>query len=226
MDAKFFNGLFEGDSPNGAKLGMGLTGGDFWPRPGGCLTLYRGRRWWEVDFGMIVAVGEAGAGLIVSKAAPLAGQTCYFAVRGVSGRGEEDMSLSTMVRAVFDAAGDLQPPTGRNVIALCARQVAQSAVRLLWRYCPYHAPIPCEWFNVYSDNGTGVIDFENPVSSVACAGAGIYSDEQAAPGPGRYRFCVRRQSQAGIESGLGAFAAIDVSGSAPAGIDHLDVRVV
>ena len=30
MDVKFFDSLYEGDSPNGVKLGMGLTGGDFW----------------------------------------------------------------------------------------------------------------------------------------------------------------------------------------------------
>ena len=35
MDTKFFDSLYEGDSANGFKLCMGLTGGDFWARASG-----------------------------------------------------------------------------------------------------------------------------------------------------------------------------------------------
>jgi len=58
MDAKFFDSLYEGDSANGVKLGMGLTGGDFWPRVGGCQNLYRGQDGSTIDFENILAVTE------------------------------------------------------------------------------------------------------------------------------------------------------------------------
>jgi hypothetical protein len=50
MEAKFFDSLYEGDSPHGIKLGMGLTGGDFWPRIAGCQVLYRGHGIDRIDF--------------------------------------------------------------------------------------------------------------------------------------------------------------------------------
>ena len=50
MDAKFFDSLFDGDSPNGIKLCMGITGGDFWAREAGCQNLYRGASIDVIDF--------------------------------------------------------------------------------------------------------------------------------------------------------------------------------
>ena len=61
MDAKFFDSLYEGDSPNGVKLGMGLTGGDFWPRVADCSVLYRGSSMEGIDFASLLAVAEAEA---------------------------------------------------------------------------------------------------------------------------------------------------------------------
>jgi len=50
MDHAFFNSLFEGDSSNGRKLCMGLTGGDFWARITGCQNLYRGDTALEINY--------------------------------------------------------------------------------------------------------------------------------------------------------------------------------
>ena len=98
MDAKFFDGLYEGDSPNGVKLGMGLTGGDFWSRVEGCRNLYRGEGPFDLDFERLVAVGDIDASQIVSDAAHEAGSVYYYVLRDVNGCGDEVHS-SVMVRA-------------------------------------------------------------------------------------------------------------------------------
>ena len=225
MDARFFNGLYEGDSPNGAKLGMGLTGGDFWPRPMGCLNLYRGPRWWEVDFDTITAVADANAERVVATIESAPGQPCFFAPRPVNGCGEDTTSLSTIIRAVFDGAGDLLPPAGRNVIALSARRIAQSTVRLMWLYVPYHAPAQCTQFNIYSDGAAGVMNLHRPVAIVHCSGPGIYSCDCRVSQPGRHRFCLRCQSPAGLES-FDTHVAADVATALPETVNHLTVKVI
>ena len=60
MDVKFFDSLFEGDSANGVKLCMGLTGGDFWPQIMGCQIIYRGNSIEDIDFENVLAVTLVG----------------------------------------------------------------------------------------------------------------------------------------------------------------------
>ncbi len=226
MDARFFGGLFEGDSANGVKLGMGLTCGDFWPRPGGCLSLYRGRWWWEIDFGAIMAVEDADAKHIALRAEHVAGETVYYALRSVNGCGEEDAGHGAMVRATFDAAGDLRDAVERDVIGLAVRRAAGTGVRLSWFYRPYHRRVGQWWFKVYCDGARGVMDFEAPGAAVVCAGAGIYSIVYEVSGLGRYRFCVRRESQAGEITGAAVFTEIQVSAPVAADVGQLNVKVV
>ena len=56
MDAKFFDSLYEGDSANGVKLCLGLTGGDFWAQVAGCQNLYRGPNAETIDFDTLLMV--------------------------------------------------------------------------------------------------------------------------------------------------------------------------
>ncbi len=225
MDAKFFDGLYEGDSPNGVKLGMGLTGGDFWSRVAGCRNLYRGEGPFDIDFERLVAVGDIDANQIVSDAAHEAGAVYYYVLRHVNGCGDEVQS-SVMVRAAFDGEGNWIEPGCNDVFGIRAGQIPGPRVRLVWYYCPADEQAECERFNVYADNGSGEIDFENVSGTVAYQGKGLYSYESDVLSEGEYLFCVKCRSVNGIESGLAGMVRIGVTECVPAGTGTLSVGVV
>ncbi len=106
MDAKFFDSLFEGDSPNGIKLCMGVIGGDFWPRPAGCHTVYRGQDG-VMDYDTIQAVMEIADSQVTINYQDLPASTIWhFLRRQVSDCGlESDDSPACVV--VIDSAGDM-----------------------------------------------------------------------------------------------------------------------
>lgn len=225
MDAKFFDGLYEGDSPNGVKLGMGLTGGDFWSRVVGCRNLYRGEGPFDIDFERLVAVGDIDANQIVSDAAHEAGAVYYYALRHANGCGDEAYS-SVMVRAAFDVEGNWIELGCNDVFGIRAGQIPGPRIRLVWYYCPAKSQAECERFNVYDDNESGEIDFENVSGTVAYQGKGLYAYESGVLSEGTYRFCVRCESVTGIESGLAGTVRIGVTECVPAEAGTLSVGVV
>ncbi len=225
MNAKFFDGLYEGDSPNGVKLGMGLTGGDFWCRVGGCRNLYRGEGPFDVDFERLVAVGDIDAGQIVSRAGHEAGAVYYYVLRDVNGCGDE-LQSNVMVRAAFDGEGNWIEPGCNDVFDIWAGQIPGPRVRLVWYYSRADEQVECERFNVYADNGSGEIDFENASGSVSYRGKGLYSYESGVLSEGTYRFCVRCESVTGIENGLAGMVRIGVTECVPAEAGTLSVGVV
>ena len=225
MDAKFFDGLYEGDSPNGVKLGMGLTGGDFWCRVEGCRNLYRGGGPFDVDFERLIAVGDIDAGQIVSRSLHEAGAVYYYVLRDVNGCGDEVHS-NVMARAAFDGEGNWIEPGCNDVFDIWAGQIPGPRVRLVWYYSPADEQVECERFNVYADNGSGQIDFENASGSVMYQGKGLYSYESGELSEGTYLFCVRCESVTGTESGLAGMVSIGVTECVPAGTGILSVGVV
>ena len=225
MDAKFFASLFEGDSGNGVKLGMGLTGGDFWPRVNGCRNLYRGEEPYDMDFDELISVSDIETGKMFSDLHHLAGTAYLYALREANGCGDEQYGPGAVVRAAFDSEGDLTGPGCNDVFHVGAKQAAGCRVRLLWYYCPLDQEAVCSEFRVYSDNGSGQIDFDNVIATVKCTGARVYSYVSDSLSEGRYRFCVNCVTDADIESGGGA-VGIDVTGTEPVGIDSLTVGAV
>jgi hypothetical protein len=122
VEAKFFSGLFEGDSPNGLKLGMSLTGGDFWVRVGGCQNLYRGEGYVDVDLGRIIASVDIGDDTVSVSAwfeHEVPGVYTYM-LRRVNVCGDEEQSGRAVVRVRFDEAGELIADADGDVLVLPA----------------------------------------------------------------------------------------------------------
>lgn len=122
MDAKFFSGLFEGDSANGVKLGMSLTGGDFWVRVGGCQNLYRGEGDADVDLRHIVVSIDIGDDMVSVPACfehEATGAYTYM-LRRVNVCGDEEQSGRAVVRVRFDEAGEFVADADGNVLVLPA----------------------------------------------------------------------------------------------------------
>ena len=228
MDDVFFDSLFEGDSANGVKLGMGVTGGDFWPRPAGCSVLYRGSSIEMVDFANIVAV----VGLDAEQISPPvyiqhdSGQTYFYVVRRANQCGEQEQTCGCAVRVAIDDNGQLALAEPNDIFELRVERLAGSKVRLVWFYCPIEQKSEPARFRVYCDGRSGQVDYENPVGPVGYAGRRYYSYESASLDAGRYQFAVRAEDAAGTEDGSFAKVAVEIDAASPAGIDILSAEMV
>lgn len=120
MEAKFFSGLFEGDSPNGVKLGMGLTGGDFWSRILGCQNLYRGEVYTDVDLERIVASVDISDDTVrVASWFEHERLVAYrYMLRRANVCGDEERSGRAVVQVRFDEAGELVADVDSSVLGL------------------------------------------------------------------------------------------------------------
>lgn len=229
MDAKFFDSLFEGDSANGIKLGMGLTGGDFWPRVKGCDNLYRGPSEAEIDFSSPVTVG----GLEDDTMRPpvwlehKAEAVYLYVVRRVSGCGREQQSFAAAVRVCFDEAGELVGPECNHIFAMSGRPVAGGRVELVWYYSPIAQAVGAAVFRVYSDDGTGQIDYDSVIGEVEYDGRRFYRwCSGAIAGLGGRRFCVRAVAKGGLEVTSRKYVAVQLRSDAPAGVSLIQAQII
>lgn len=228
MDARFFDSLFEGDSANGVKLGMGLTGGDFWPRVKGCQNLYRGGSVCTVDFDKILAVRDVDEILIGcgDEVGHEAEQSYFYVVRRANRCGDQEKSFSAAIRVVFDGESDLIEPGCNKVFSIFAEQIKGPRVRVVWYYCPIGQEVACGGFNVYSDNGTGQVDYETPVTAVDYAGARFYIYESGVLSEGRYLFVIRAVSKSGQEDDFDGAIEIEIGNMPPDGVGSLSAECV
>jgi hypothetical protein len=228
MDAKFFDGLFEGDSPNGVRLGMGLTAGDFWPRPTGCQNLYRGQDLEAVDFDNILATADCSQQHIAPPAhlAHEPGASYYYVLRRVNICGDEEHTFAAIALVGFDEAGLLASPACNRVFDVRARQLAGGVVELVWFYWPIEQPAACGCFKVYGDNGTGQVNYEQPLAQIPYAGRRYYTWRTGELLAGRYLFCIRAAAKNGPEDGFLGEVRIDVCTAEPQGPVSVEVKTL
>lgn len=227
MDGKFYSGIFEGDSPGGVKLGMSLTGGDFWPRVDGCQNLYRSEGDGAVDFTRIVAsvdVGEDSVSVPVVFDHDAMGVYVYV-LRRVNCCGNEEQSERAVVRVGFDSAGELIGSACNVVFGLYAEWATNVRIRLGWLYTPLNQLTACNEFHVYTNGGDGAIDFESAIAVIEYASAGFYSYEIDASEGMLWRVCVSTISDVGVERFCGEIST-QISLNEIAGIGQIDVEVI
>ena len=228
MDTKFFSSLFEGDSANGVKLCMGLTSGDFWARISGCQNLYRGLEPSDINLNNIVCTVEPDRDNIeipeIVTHQP--DQTYFYLLRQTNCCGNEEETFDAVLRVEFNDSGDLIGDCCNDVMAVQAEQVPGQKVRLQWFYCPIHQADACKAFSVYSDDGSGQIDYENAVSVITYHGPGLYVYETQTMQEGRYRFCIKPDSVNGRQGGYSGQVSIDITDQSPAGIDNLSAECI
>ena len=202
MEADFFDSLFEGDSANGVKLGMGLTCGDFWPRPEGCQCIYRGASVESVDFATVLGVGEVGSeSMVIPDYIQHLGDTVYYyVIRRVNNCGQQEQTLLAAVKVAMDSDGDVAKPKPNNAFGLMAKQVTGSRAELLWYYWPIGQKSVPVAFNVYWDNGSGQIDYENALATIDYCGKKFYCYQSSILTAGRYEFVVSAEGADGVES--------------------------
>jgi len=228
MDGKFFDSLYEGDSANGTKLGLGLTGGDFWACVAGCQNLYRGPNAEMIDFDTILATRDMDEDSITVPdfAVHQADSSYIYVLRRANICGYEERTFRAAVKVSFDGQGNLIEPGCNDVFALTARQVAGPKVQLLWLYFPIGQGAEPVSFNIYWDGGTGQIDYETALGCLDYTGPRYYGFQTDVLGESKYQFCIRGVLKDGQENDDLGTIRIQLREEAPDGVGLLETGIL
>ncbi|OHB61523.1 MAG: hypothetical protein A2167_02765 [Planctomycetes bacterium RBG_13_46_10] len=220
--------LFTGMTSNAFKLGTVLTDGWFWMRPSGCTAFYRGLSMEQIDFSNILAVVEKNSdSMSLSENIPHNGNSTYFyVVRKFNNCGCQEYTLQAAVRLALDADGNLDKPQSNSIFAWRASQVDNNKIQLLWFYSPLEQKSQPVRFKVYYNNGTGQIDYGNPIDEIAYKGQKFYSWNSDELTTGRYLFAIRAEDATGLQDNSLAQITIEIAGDTPDAIEILKVETL
>ena len=193
--------LFAGQTANGFKLGTVTTLGWFWMRVGGCRIAYRGGSMEGVDFENVLAVVEPDADEISlpSYLSHEAGEVYFYVVRCANRCGNIERTLRAAVKVAIDNDGKLGKTRPNEIVGLRVEQGQDGKVEIAWTYNPMEQGSGPAEMRIYGDNGTGEIDYQNPVVVVKYKGRRFYRHRIEMPADGRYRFAVRAADANGNE---------------------------
>ncbi len=194
--------LFNGMTANAFKLGTVLSLGWFWIRSAGCSVLYRGYNIEEIDFANILAVSElddceiSPPGYISHSS----GSTYFYIIRRFNNCGYQERTLAAAVKVSIDSNGEPAEPKPNKVFDSISGLVDGDKIRLVWFYCPLKQKSPPVCFNVYYDDQTGQIDYQNPLATIGYKGRKFYSFQSSSLEAGKYFFVLRVVDAAGLEN--------------------------
>jgi len=213
--------LFNGMTANAFKLGTTLNLGWFWARIDGCSALYRGNSMELIDFANILTVAEQNADVISPPDyLPHNNSSTYFyVIRRFNHCGYQENTLAAAAKVSIDASGELIKPQPNKVFALRAEQTAGNRIRLTWFYCCLEQNSPPVCFNVYYDNRTGQIDYNNTLVKIIYQGRKFYSYQSDTLEAGKYLFAIRAEDSVGIESSSTAQLSVQLDAAKVEPID-------
>ncbi len=229
METRFLkDALFSGMTPNAFKLGTVLSLGWFWMRMSGCTVLYRGLSMETVDFDSILVVSEYNSTLVAlpDYLEHNIDTTYFYVVHRVNVCGNEEQTLAGAVKIAIDSNGDIVEPHPNSIFEVKAKQIAGSKIELIWFYSPFRQRAEPTCFNVYYDNGTGEIDYQNKLSAINYNGRKFYSYTTGVLVLGKYLFAVRAEDLSGNENASLAQVAVGLSDSDPTPINILSTESI
>jgi hypothetical protein len=220
--------LFNGMTFNSFKLGTTLNLGWFWSRITGCSVLYHGPSIEQIDFDTVLTVAEKNACEISPPyyLSHESNSTYFYVLRRYNHCGYQEHTLAASAKVSLDAEGQLDKPQPNKIFAAKAVQVDTNKVRLTWFYCPIEQSSQPVRFNIYHDNRTGQIDYENPLAVIGYQGRKFYSYESGSLETGRYLFTVRAKNADGIENSSSACLSIELDDKGPDAINILQAKTL
>jgi hypothetical protein len=202
MNTKFFDSVFGGDSANGIKLCMGLAEGDFWTRYSGTQVLYEGSDDTNINFNKIIAASNINASSLQIPAGEPSSSMLYV-VRRINCCGIEEETISAAVKVAFDAVGNLIEHTCNKVFTASFEQIDENRVLLKWFYQPINQAKKIGGFKIYSDSGTGEINYQNPIGTVDYIGRKFYQFIAGKLVGDRFKFSIRAVASNDDENSFG-----------------------
>jgi hypothetical protein len=194
--------LFNGMTANAFKLGTALSLGWFWSRIAGCSALYRGYNMEEIDFANILAVTELDdCEISPPKYIPHSSSATYFyIIRRFNSCGYQEHTLAAAAKFSIESNGEAAEPKPNKVFDSISGIVDGSKIQLVWFYCPIEQESPPVCFNVYYDNRTGQIDYQNPLAKIDYKGRKFYSFQSGTLEAGKYLFAIRAGGSGKLEN--------------------------
>ncbi len=193
--------LFNGMTANAFKLSTVLSLGWFWIQNTGCSVLYRGHNMEEIDFANILAVFELDDCEISPPAyiSHSSGSTYFYIIRRFNNCGYQERTLAAAVKVSIDSNGDLAEPKPNKIYNSISGLTNGNKIRLVWFYCPLKQKSPPVCFNIYYDNRTGQIDYQNSLAKISYKGRKFYSYQSSTLEAGEYLFAIRAEDAVGLE---------------------------
>lgn len=193
--------LYNGMTANSYKLTTVLTLGWFWLRVAGCAVLHRGPGMDAIDVTNILTVANIDSFTISPPeyVPHKDSSTCFYVLRRFNKCGYPEHTLCAAVRVSMDMFGNLEKPRPNTIFHTASVKEDGKQLLLTWFYCPIGQNSQPVHFKVYYDGGTGEIDYESPVCTVAYRGRRFYSYRSATLSTGRHVFAIEAVDAAGVE---------------------------
>ncbi len=134
--------------------------------------------------------------------------------------------MAAAVKVSIDFSGELAEPQPNDISSSKVEQVDSNKIRLTWYYCPLEQGSKPVSFNVYYDDRTGQIDYENPLAIIEYKGRKFYSFRSSALEAGEHLFAIRAEDADGIENISLARLKIQFDTLNPDAIDILRAEAV
>jgi len=190
-------------------------------------ALYRGPSMEQIDFENVLVTADLDA---VEIQTPVGlsheSSTQYYYVVRRFNHGYMEQTMGAAVRVSFDVDGKLIGPKPNSIFALILKQVNGNRIQFVWFYCPLGQETKPTCFRIYCDNGTGQIDYENPIADIKYKGRRYYNHKSGALEAGRYLFAVRAENADGTKHSSSAEARFDLSDSRPDSISILNAQAI
>ncbi len=227
MESAWLKGaLFAGMTADAFKLGTVLTLGWFWARVSGCSVLYRGDSMEAIDFENILAVTDVSSDEISppSYVQHNSSSTYFYVIRRANMCGLQERSLAAAVKVSVDVDGNLAQPQPNGIFEVRAQQANGNGVQLVWFYCPIEQESRPVRFNIYYDDRTGQINYENTIYSISYSGLKFYKWQSDTLDVGRYLFAIRVEDAAGVENDSLSQMMVQIDITNPSSIDILSTE--
>jgi hypothetical protein len=218
--------LFAGMTTDAFKLGTVLSLGWFWMRRAGCCALFRAADMETINSANILLVAEQNMQTVSPpNYLPHSSDSTYFyLVRNYNIFGRQERTLLAAAKVKIDSDGELAPPQPNKIFAWAAKQVNGNKVQLAWFYCVLEQKSQPIRFKIYSDNGTGQIDYENPLTTIAYKGRRFYSYQCDASGQAANLFAIRAENATGIQDNSLAIISIQICTQVPDPADIISIQ--
>jgi hypothetical protein len=206
--------LFAGQTTNGFKIGTVMSLGWFWIRTSGCRLVYRGESMETIDFDNVLAVTspETDEVTLPDFISHEAGKDYFYIVRCSNLCGQIERTLKAAVKVSIDSEGKLEAGKPNGVFGLAVKRRRDGQIEFVWGYYPIEQKSDPKEMRIYTDAGTGEVNYQEPIAVVQYKGKRFYQYKSEIPVNRRYRYAVRAADSDGNEQRLSKAVEIETSG--------------
>ena len=113
-----------------------------------------------------------------------------------------------------------------TIFSVKARQIEDDKIELIWFYWPIEQKATCASFEIYYDNGSGQIDYENALVEIDYTGQRFYTWQSGQLAEKKYLFCIRALTLAGLNDGFPGQIKIHLDTTKPEAAEIVEVIAV